>query len=133
MVYEGILHTTDWFATFAKLAGATLPGVGDPSLEIDGIDAWPVLSTARNFSSSVELEDSATGPAVAKRTEVLIADHILRVGPWKYVAGGDRQKWSAGFDRDCMLGTGGGWLSPPADPSNNTVSFRSSTQADRQT
>jgi hypothetical protein len=25
------------------------------------------------------------GPAV--RTEVLIADHILRVGPWKLVAG----------------------------------------------
>ena len=25
-----------------------------------------------------------------------------------------------GFCRDCMLGTGGGWLEPPADKSNNT-------------
>ena len=35
-VYTGILHTTDWFATFAALAGASLPSPDDPSLAISG-------------------------------------------------------------------------------------------------
>jgi hypothetical protein len=54
------------------------------------------------------------GPAV--RTEVLIADHILRVGQWKLVAGvGQGQgakQWRTGNLKGCMLGTGGGWMLP---------------------
>jgi hypothetical protein len=118
VIYEGILATADWFATFAWLAGAALPGQGDPALEIDGINAWPAISAARNTSLAAAGAPSTTTPS--RRTEVLIADHILRVGPWKYVAGGDRHSWSVGFNRDCMLGTGGGWLSPPSDRNNNT-------------
>ena len=64
-----------WFATFAKLGGASLPSPGNPDLAIDGIDAWPV------FEAFVSAKPVA--PAGARK-EVLIADNILRVGEWKY-------------------------------------------------
>ena len=101
-----------WFATFAKLGGASLPSPGNPALAIDGIDAWPV------FESFVS-DPKPVAPAGARK-EVLIADNNLRVGEWKYVVGGDRKGWAGGFCRDCLLGTGGGWLEPPSDKTNNT-------------
>ena len=89
--FNDTVHETDWFATFAALAGAPLPRYG-----IDGRNVWPTLTTGR-----------------AHRTEALIGDHILRVGRYKLIAGGgsnetEGEGWRKGFLRDCMLGTQGG-------------------------
>ena len=53
-----LFHSTDWFATFARLAGVAPPD------GIDGVDAW----------------DALRDPAAAHRSEALITDHILRSG-----------------------------------------------------
>lgn len=119
VVYTGILHTTDWFATFAALSGASLPSPDDPSLAINGIDAWPVFTAvARDGNRTMDSNDRFVDAGA--RQEALIADNILRAGNWKLVTGGDRKGWANGFCRDCMLGTGGGWLTPPDDQTNNT-------------
>ena len=58
VVYTGILHTTDWFATFAALSGASLPSPDDPSLAINGIDAWPVFTAvARDGNRTMDSND----------------------------------------------------------------------------
>ena len=128
-MYSGILHTTDWFATFASLSGAELPSPNDPSLAINGIDAWPafraIASDGHCPNEPCDKESQShshdyTPVVPGARKEVLIADNILRVGDWKLVIGGDRKGWADGFCRDCMLGTGGGWLAPPEDKTNNT-------------
>eukprot|EP01052_Picozoa_sp_SAG31_P017274 SAG31_NODE_1174_length_9538_cov_3.152453_15_plen_227_part_00 len=96
-MYTGIAHETDWFATFASLAGASLQKVR----HLDGIDMWSALRTSN---------------ATFHRKEALISDKILRVGKWKLVVGGtsgrDPQNWWASNLKGCMLGTGGGWLVP---------------------
>lgn len=120
-VYTGILHTTDWFATFAGLSGAPLPPQNDPSLAINGIDAWPVFANiARDTDKTRSQLELATPNIAGARREVLVTDGILRMGNWKLVAGGDRKGWASGFCRDCMLGTAGGWMAPPDDRTNNT-------------
>ena len=58
--YSGLLHETDWFATLAYLAGATPPS------DLDGINVWNTLEDPHS--------------ATPHRTEVLVADHILRSG-----------------------------------------------------
>eukprot|EP00035_Acanthoeca_spectabilis_P004781 m.106897 g.106897 ORF g.106897 m.106897 type:complete len:595 (-) comp12726_c0_seq2:229-2013(-) len=100
--YTGIIHETDWFATFIGLAGVDAPTTG-----LDGMDLWPTLT---NLSR-------------AYRTSVLIADNILRVGRWKIVIGGARansveSSWKIGFLKGCTLGSGGGWGLPPTNNSN---------------
>lgn len=124
--YSGILHVTDWYATFANLAGAKLPAPTDSSLAINGVDAWPALSASR---PGLDSSDAATFRVLSAgwlddsapvRSEVLIADSILRVGKWKLVVGGDQKSLQGSpFLRDCTLGTNGGWLAPPSDRSSN--------------
>ena len=124
-----------WFATFAKLGGASLPSPGNPALAIDGIDAWPVFEsfvsakpvapTRKEVLIAGLRHTSAVCPAGALEpwlsvASLVLADNILRVGAYKYVVGGDRKGWAGGFCRDCLLGTGGGWLEPPSDKTNNT-------------
>eukprot|EP01043_Picozoa_sp_COSAG02_P053435 COSAG02_NODE_5897_length_3954_cov_1.799274_3_plen_781_part_00 len=123
--YDGILHTVDWYATFAGLASAPLPAPSDPSLAINGIDAWPALMASRpGLDSShatifrAQAADWLEGDAPL-RTEALLADGILRVGKWKLVIGGDQKTKGSPFLRDCTIGTDGGWLSPPSDRSSN--------------
>jgi arylsulfatase A-like enzyme len=122
--YTGILHTVDWFATFAQLAGAELPSGrtsgrtsgGNHDLEINGINMWPALLSSSSESSS----------SPPRRNESLISDFILRVGKWKLVLGsggastsGDRED-NRLFLRDCTVGAcNGGWCVPPSDKSNN--------------
>jgi arylsulfatase A-like enzyme len=119
-------HEVDVFATFVALAGADglltttsksapaesapraaalgLPDGGGLLLSsIDGVNLWPAL-----------LDATAPPP----RTEALLADHILRSGDLKLVAGADNASWTRGVLRDCMLGTGGGWLAPPTNATN---------------
>lgn len=57
--YAGIVHETDWFATFIGLAGVPSPPTG-----LDGVDFWPTLN---NLSRP-------------HRSNALLADNILRVG-----------------------------------------------------
>ena len=117
--YGGMLHEVDWYATFARLATAGAGALssaragggggkeeeGVPLLQagLDGMDAWDTLCNG----------------SVAHRGEVLLADHILRVGQWKLVAGGARgdtaMNWRISMLKGCMLGTGGGWLAPPTN------------------
>ena len=98
--YAGLFHSTDWLATFARLAGVA------PPPGIDGVDAW----------------DALRDPAAPHRTEALLTDHILRSGRWKLVTGAGRgtgpRAWRSGMLKGCMLGTGGGWLAPPNGSSN---------------
>ena len=107
--YNGSVHQTDLFTTFLGLAG--LP----PPPGTDGIDMWPLLQDPERTAS--------VGPP--HRTEVLVADHILRSGDWKLITGGDgvhavgtSANWDHSFLRDCMLFTDGGWLSPPTNATN---------------
>eukprot|EP00051_Salpingoeca_urceolata_P002903 m.53632 g.53632 ORF g.53632 m.53632 type:complete len:620 (-) comp12399_c0_seq1:4-1863(-) len=117
--YNGTIHETDWAATILYLAGAKGPSGGPP---LDGINVWPTLT---DFS-------------VPHRNETLIANGILRVGDWKLWAtnlSGPGERYSGvishdhdvdqghyKFDtnilKDCMLGTNGGWLSPPTNASS---------------
>lgn len=97
--FDALAHETDWYATFARLAGVT------PPRGIDGVDLWDALVTASPH-----------------RDEVLVADHVLRQGRWKLVAGAGRglgaMAWRTGMLKGCMLGTNGGWLSPPTNATN---------------
>jgi arylsulfatase A-like enzyme len=96
--YNGSVHETDWAPTFLSLAGLPIPEV------ITGQNFWPTL----------------LDPTTAHRSEVLIADHILRMGKWKLVVGAGSASWEKGMLEDCMLGTQGGWLHPPSDRKNST-------------
>ena len=69
--YTGIIHETDWAATFLALASVDAPT--DPLLALSGFDVWPTLMDPTH--------------AVPHRTEALVADHILRQGRWKLVTG----------------------------------------------
>jgi hypothetical protein len=104
-------HETDWFETFAFLAGISSPPGPPGNTSRDGVNLWPALS----------------GSSATHRTEVLIADWVLRVGDYKLVAGADqffappernRSLWYDGWLRDCVLGSNGGWMTPPADPTS---------------
>ena len=105
--YNGSLHETDVFATFFALANNNISAAGTPptfgGFAIDGVNIWGALL-------------DGGGALPPPRTEVLIGDDILRVDEWKLVAY-DAKKSSekTGMLRDCMLGTGGGWLDPPTD------------------
>eukprot|EP00927_Polykrikos_kofoidii_P048039 TRINITY_DN42276_c0_g2_i1.p1 TRINITY_DN42276_c0_g2~~TRINITY_DN42276_c0_g2_i1.p1 ORF type:complete len:603 (-),score=82.77 TRINITY_DN42276_c0_g2_i1:106-1914(-) len=95
--YNGIVHEVDWHATFASLAGVAAPD------GIDGLDVWGTL----------------VDPSVAHRDEVLIADHVLRMGRWKLVTGAGQGygvgAWRTGMLKGCILGTHGGWGVPPTN------------------
>ena len=127
--YNGSLHETDVFATFVALANGTAvvngsgaAGTGTPpptfnGFAIDGVNMWGAL-----------LDGAGTQPP--PRTEVLLADYILRTDDWKLVAGADAEKCKKtstagvcvkGVLRDCMLGTGGGWLDPPTKDNHTNV------------
>jgi len=93
-VFDGMVHEVDWFATFASVAQATLPA------KLDGVNFWPTL----------------LDPTTPHRSEVLIADKVVRVGNFKLVAGGSRgadpRNWYSSQLKGCMLGTSGGWMVP---------------------
>ena len=99
--YAGIVHEVDWYATFSALAGVAPPRL------LDGINVWPTL----------------LDPSKAHRAEALISDRILRVGKWKLVTGASshagRTSWCIGELKGGVLGTGGGWITPPRNKSNN--------------
>eukprot|EP00039_Didymoeca_costata_P002944 m.64049 g.64049 ORF g.64049 m.64049 type:complete len:582 (+) comp11620_c0_seq2:55-1800(+) len=100
--YNGTIHETDWTVTFLTLAGL----VGLTS-DLDGINAWPVLNNP-NYNGT-------------RRTEVLISNEVLRQGQYKLVASAQSNStWAFQYLKDCMLGTGGGFLAPPNDKNNNT-------------
>ena len=98
--YNGLVHEVDWFATFSVMAGVAL----DPGL--DSVDVWPTL----------------VDPGTPHRTEALVSNNILRQGRWKLLIGAGRgstpQAWHTGMLKGCVLGTGGGWMVPPANASN---------------
>jgi len=113
--YNGYAHEVDWVPTFLTLAGVPTPA------GIDGIDFWPSLIEPANKDATLMATAPKTiGAPPPHRTEVLIADHILRVGDWKYVTGSGNETWIKALLRDCMLGTGGGWMDVPSDPKNNS-------------
>jgi hypothetical protein len=109
--YYGIIHETDWSPTILGLVArhGGLPATAGLNYTLDGVDAWPSLSSA---------------DAADTRTEVLLAHNILRRGDFKLVAGSgtDNQTWEVGMLRDCMLGTGGGWDTPPT-AANGTLAL----------
>ena len=109
--YDGILHETAWSATILGLVERTTgyPVTAGLNYTLDGVDAWPSLSSET---------------AADTRTEVLLAHNILRRGQYKLVAGSgtDNQTWEVGMLRDCMLGTGGGWDTPPSQ-ANGTIAL----------
>tara|TARA_B110000208_G_scaffold60322_1_gene78553 strand:- start:267 stop:2114 length:1848 start_codon:yes stop_codon:yes gene_type:complete len=98
--YRGIVHEVDWYATLIALAGAPAPPL------LDGVNVWPTL----------------VDPTKPHRTEALISDRILRVGKWKLVTGASsragRTGWCTGELKGGMLGTGGGWITPPLNKTN---------------
>jgi hypothetical protein len=103
--YDGIVSETDWFSTFLSLGLAKPPS----NYSIDGMNIWPTLLSLGKGESAV----------VPFRDELLIADFILRQGKYKLITGGDHKNdWSKSLLRDCMLGTGGGWLTPPNTTDN---------------
>lgn len=89
--YNETVSQTDWFTTFANLAGGAMP-----SYAVDGIDAWPTLSS------------SSASPG-AYRNETLIGEAVLRVGQYKLIASMDYMLTY------CILGTGGGWIPLPSN------------------
>eukprot|EP00040_Diaphanoeca_grandis_P015496 m.79144 g.79144 ORF g.79144 m.79144 type:complete len:284 (+) comp25184_c0_seq1:255-1106(+) len=96
--YNGSVHETDWAPTFFSLAQLAIP------TQVTGVSLWPTLLDLNH----------------PHRTEVLIADNILRMGPWKLAAGAGNESWIDAMLKDCMLATNGGWLEPPNDPKNNS-------------
>ena len=106
MVQREHSSESDWFATFRALAG--LPTITTTApLSIDGRDVWP------------NLVDPASSPHRGPLGEVLIAEHVLRQGNFKLISGTGNESWTNGMLRDCMLGTGGGWLLPPIKGNGN--------------
>jgi len=76
--YNGTVHETDFFTTFLFLAGAVVPN------GTNGVNLWPTLLDA----------------GTPHREEVLIADHILRIGAYKLITGGDRENsWDCEYPR----------------------------------
>jgi arylsulfatase A-like enzyme len=109
-------HETDWSATFLDLAGLA------PAAGLDGISLWPSLTDLRAvtpLSNATDVGATAVPAGRVHRTEVLVADHILRQGDWKYMAGAGDESPVHAFLKDCMLATGGGWLAPPSNASDN--------------
>jgi len=96
--YNGSVHETDWAPTFFALANLGIPQ------QVTGVNFWPTLLDLNH----------------PHRTEVLIADNILRMGQWKLAIGAGNESWTHAMLQDCMLATHGGWLEPPSDPNNNT-------------
>ena len=73
-------------------------------IELDGLDIWEQLQ-------------NVDAPNTTR--EVLIADNILRQGEYKLIAGGFHGEDShSALLMDCMLGTGGGWMTPPDGTDN---------------
>ncbi len=101
--YNGTLHETDWFKTFLHVA-ARSTNASALEIELDGLDIWEQLQ-------NVDAPNSTR--------EVLIADNVLRQGEYKLIAGGFHNEDShSALLMDCMLGTDGGWMTPPNGSDN---------------
>ena len=105
--YNGTLHLVDLHATLLDLGGAV---ASQPKgvVPIDGVSIVSVLN------GSVGLE-------APLRTELWIADEVLRVGDYKLITGGGASSTS------CMLGIGG----LPVKAANNPASLATTCGTDR--
>ena len=85
---HALLHISDWWATFATLAGleAADDCDGNPSCPtLDGKDAWPVLTGATPAASHrTELLLGVGGPPPVNKSEA--QKGALRSGPYKLIA-----------------------------------------------
>jgi len=66
----GMLHLCDWYATFARLAGALDPSSDAAAAQlglpkVDSLDMWPMVSGANATSPRAELPLSGNGASVA--------------------------------------------------------------------
>ena len=72
--YEGLLHVSDWFVTFAVRAGVAQRDIDQTGpVPPDGIDAWPVLSALGSGDNLAE------GPLV-RQEALLCGNSSWRVG-----------------------------------------------------
>ena len=99
--YNGTVHLVDLHATIIDLGGgvAAQPAGVKP---VDGVSLVSVLN------GSVPLDGQV-------RSELWIADDVLRVGVWKLITG------SGAGSTDCMIGLGGLPVQAANDPNNLTT------------
>lgn len=95
--YNGTVHLVDLHATILDLAG--LAAVAPPGVVgVDGVTVLGVINGSQSLTHDV-------------RTELWIADDVLRVGDYKIITG-------AGTNNPCMVGLGGLPARNPYDPND---------------
>ena len=124
--YAGLMHVTDWLATFVSAAGGDLPDLGARFAGVDGVSQWRALAMLSRPTADGQ-EPSAVAPSTLApsagafpRTEILhnieglhgqgIA--VLRVGAHKLL----HNMQDASFWCDACNSTGGCWMPPNSGP-----------------
>ena len=75
-IYSGLLHLSDWYSTFAALAGVNLSAASTGPVPPDGFDVWPAIA------------NNATSP---RHSIVHELDHISRI--YAYRSGRYKLSW----------------------------------------
>jgi len=93
---KGLVHVTDWYPTFMKLAG--IPA--KPSLHLDGFDQWNAISNnahARHeLLHNIDILSPRNGKPLFNDTFDTSIKAAIRLGDWKLVTGygGQRSRYA---------------------------------------
>ena len=91
------VHISDWYGTFAKLAGADPSDDHEGVPSVDSVDQWPMISSySSNGHGHGNSDDDKNGGNVGSTTrEIFAGSGVLIQGDWKLIAAGaGADKWS---------------------------------------
>lgn len=99
---QSLMHITDWYVTFCKLAGLSSCEEPGDGVRVDGVDAWDLLVTKPRPPSSWHAQGGPSKDEVilsvgTKNPKAVLKSGALISWPWKIIVGSQSMGdgWSA--------------------------------------